>query len=185
MPDFPHFDFSLYEPPELPELPELQFVDLTVAQIKAMPDSELLSILSGESEHQGIITLPLQQLITSELLARTLANTSKPHWSVVPSFWLLVAATILALIAAVAAVLALPQLSASTRPLPSQLAPVAAPAENPQRYLIFPPFEAHQAVVRSGQVPMISFRPSMMWASSSGSTTPIFLPMRSVESVRI
>lgn len=77
-----------------------------------MTDAELLSILSGESEHQGIISAPLQQLITSELLSRTLANTSKPHWSVVPSFWLLIATTIMAVVAAVAAILALPQFSA-------------------------------------------------------------------------
>jgi len=32
---------------------------------------------------------------------------------------------------------------------------------------------------------MISFKPSITWASSSGATLPIFLPIRPVESVRI
>lgn len=117
------------ELPAAPEIPDLEFVDLTVAQVKAMSDSELLSILSGESEHQGIVPLSMQQLITSELLARTLINTTKPHWSVVPSFWLLVLATLLALVAAVAAVLALPQSSAISKD--SQPAPVTTPVNAP------------------------------------------------------
>ena len=134
MADIPRFDpafFSIPAAPELPELPELEFVDLTVSQIKAMPDSELLSILSGESEHQGIVSAPLQQLITSELLCRTLANTSKPHWSVVPSFWLLIATTILAVVAAVAAVLALPQLSTKDDPQQLHPPPADAPSVKP------------------------------------------------------
>jgi hypothetical protein len=131
MADIPRFDpafFNILAAPERPELPKLEFVDLTVSQIKAMPDSELLSILSGESEHQGIVPARLQQLITSELLFRTLANTSKPHWSVVPSFWLLIATTILAVVAAVAAVLALPQLS--TKDDPQQLHPPTTDASS-------------------------------------------------------
>ncbi len=35
------------------------------------------------------------------------------------------------------------------------------------RYFVRTNDDAHQAVVRSGQTPMISFRPSMMWARSS------------------
>ena len=108
MKEFPYFELPKVELPKIPELPEIKYVDLTVVQVKAMTDSELLSILSGESELEGIISLPLQQLITSELLARTLANTSKPHWSVVPSFCLLVIATVLALVANIVALLAMP-----------------------------------------------------------------------------
>lgn len=129
MADLPKFNpsyFGFSGPPKPLELPELEFVDLTISQIKSMSDTELLSVLSGESEHKGIVAPPLQQLITSELLSRTLANTSRPHWSVVPSFWLLVLTTILAVIAAVAAVLALPQLTANTDERLNP-APAAAP----------------------------------------------------------
>jgi UPF0716 family protein affecting phage T7 exclusion len=98
----------MFEMPRF-EMPEIEVVDLTVAQLKAMSDGELLKLLSGESDLKGMIPLPLQQLITSELLARGLAKASKPHWSVVPSFWMLIATVLLALAGVVVAILALPQ----------------------------------------------------------------------------
>lgn len=132
MADIPRFDPAFFSIPEPPELPDLEFVDLTVSQIKAMSDAELLSILSGESEHhQGIVSMPLQQLITSELLSRTLAKTSKPHWSVVPSFWLLIATTVLAIIATAATVLALPQLSTKINQQKLEPAQPSAPLVKP------------------------------------------------------
>ncbi len=122
----------MFEAPRFPSIdfPQIEVVELTVAEIKAMSDAELLSVLSGESEHEGIVPQPLQQLITAELLARTLAKNAKPHWSVVPSFWLLVAATLLAFVAAVAAILALPSTSAAVRSPAQQSAPASLPPES-------------------------------------------------------
>lgn len=112
-----------YKRPEPLPLPELKFVDLTVSQVRAMPDAELLAVLSGEYGQGAMVSQPLQQLISSELLARALSRNAKPHWSVVPSFWLLVSATILALVAAVAAVLELPYFSSARAEQPVQAIP--------------------------------------------------------------
>jgi hypothetical protein len=110
-PSFPNFRSS-----PLPEMPEIRFVSLTVDQITALPDSELLRVLSGEYDDGAVVPGPLQQLVAAELQARALAAASKPHWSVVPAFWLIVATAILALVAAAAAVLALPQVQQLLRP---------------------------------------------------------------------
>lgn len=112
-----------YKRPEPLPLPEFQFVDLTVSQVKAMPDAQLLAVLSGEYGKDAMVSPPLQQLISSELLARALSRNAKPHWSVVPSFWLLVSATILAAVAAVAAVLELPYFSSARAEQPVQAIP--------------------------------------------------------------
>jgi Zn-dependent protease with chaperone function len=94
-------------PISIPELKKT--VSLSVSQVNAMSDAELLAVLSGESGHEGIVPIQLQQIITSELLARGLAKGSKPHWSVLPSFWLLVISVALALVGAITALLSLPQ----------------------------------------------------------------------------
>lgn len=65
--------------------------------------------LVGESKHEGIVPLQLQQIITSELFRRNLERTSKPHWSVTPSFWLLIIGTFAACIAAYLVVFPPPQ----------------------------------------------------------------------------
>ncbi len=98
------------EAPPAVEMPQLSFVDLSVEQVRAMSDAELLSVLSGEYGDGAILPAGLQQLVATELHSRGLLAAFKPHWSVVPSFWLLVLTAALALIAAVAAVLALPQI---------------------------------------------------------------------------
>ena len=120
-----------YKRPEPLPLPEFKFVELTVSQVKAMTDAELLAVLSGEDGQDAMVPQPLQQLITSELLTRALSRNAKPHWSVVPSFWLLVSATILALIAAAAAVLGLPYFSSSRAEQPVQAIPKPDPARLP------------------------------------------------------
>lgn len=114
MNEFPQF--ANFELPRMPEMPKFRFVDLTADQIKALPDAELLRVLSGEYGGGAIVPAPLQQLVAAELHTRALAAASKPHWSVVPAFWLLVVTAILALVAAGAAVLALPQVQHLLRP---------------------------------------------------------------------
>jgi hypothetical protein len=81
-------------------IPEIKTVSLSVSEVKALSDEELLSVLSGESKHEGMVLPQLQQVITSELLRRNMERTSKPHWSVAPSFWLLIVGTSAACIAA-------------------------------------------------------------------------------------
>ena len=50
----PSFDVSL----------GIKSVRLSVEQVKGMPDAELLAVLAGESEHEGLVPSPLQQVIT-------------------------------------------------------------------------------------------------------------------------
>ena len=114
MTDFPPFA-NFPWPPEI-KMPEIRFVSLTADQIKALTDGELLRVLSGEYGDGAIVSGPLQQLVSAELQARALAAASKPHWSVVPAFWLILVTAILALVAAAAAVFALPQVQHLLRP---------------------------------------------------------------------
>jgi hypothetical protein len=97
-----------YYIPDL-KIPDLKTVQLTIEQVKSFPDEQLLALLNGEGGIDGIVPLPLQQIITSELLRRNLERTSKPHWSTVPSFWLLVISVVFSFIAIVIALIALPQ----------------------------------------------------------------------------
>lgn len=115
MEDWRQYAPRIEMPPAI-EMPEIRFVELSVEQIQAMSDAELLSVLSGEYGDGAMLTAGLQQLVATELHSRGLLAASKPHWSVVPSFWLLVVTASLALIAAVAAVLALPQVQRFLQP---------------------------------------------------------------------
>jgi hypothetical protein len=117
------FELPSFQMPKAPKLPEIKWLDLTVDQVKSMSDADLLKILSGESELDGTMSMPVQQLITSELLSRGIAKGSKPQWSVVPSFWLLVLTAILAFVAAVAAVISLPQAQRLIQPPASATSP--------------------------------------------------------------
>jgi hypothetical protein len=96
-------------PRDILQMPSVKVVGLTVAEVKALSDVQLLNLLNGESEHEGVVPLPLMQVINAELSERALARARVPHWSVLPSFWLLVISVLLAVVAVVAGVLALPQ----------------------------------------------------------------------------
>lgn len=75
-------------------------VRLRIEDMKDMSDAELLAVLNGEGGPRGMMTGQTAQLIASELQARAIDRASKPHWSTVPSFWLLVISAIAACIAA-------------------------------------------------------------------------------------
>ncbi|ENW64839.1 hypothetical protein Q5X42_04965 [Acinetobacter baumannii] len=76
------------------EMPDLNMLDLSYDQIKALTDEELVKLLSGES-HEGFIREPTIQLISNELLMRQIKEASKPHWTTVPAFILLIVTLIL------------------------------------------------------------------------------------------
>lgn len=59
---------------------------LSIEDIKKLSDTELLSILSGDAKLNGMMEMPLLQLIVSELQSRSIEKASKPHWSVTPNF---------------------------------------------------------------------------------------------------
>ena len=89
-----------YEVEPVPEFIEPKFLKLTHDQIKAMDTEELLKILSGEAYTEyDAISSPLQSLINAELQERSLIMASKAHWSVIPSFLLLIISVALALYA--------------------------------------------------------------------------------------
>lgn len=74
-----------------------------------MSDAELLAALNGEDGRKGMITMQFLQLVTLELHARNIAKASKPHWSTVPSIWLLVTSVLLSIVAILVPLIALPQ----------------------------------------------------------------------------
>jgi hypothetical protein len=94
---------------EVPDMSHMIPMRISVAKVKAMTDAELLAVLNGEDGRKGAMTMQFLQLITSELQARAIQRASKPHWSTVPSFWLLVTSVVFSLVAIVVAVLSLPQ----------------------------------------------------------------------------
>jgi hypothetical protein len=133
------------------DLPRIKTVNLTIAQVKALSGAELLEILNGESEHEGIIPLSLQKIITAELLARDLAKGRVPHWSVLPSFWLLVTAVVLALVGAVAALLALPQVQQRVFAEPVRQ-PIIPPASTSERgALLAQPPTVEASAIKEGK----------------------------------
>lgn len=68
------------------EMPDLNMLDLSYDQIKALTDEELVKLLSGEG-HDGFIREPTIQLISNELLLRQIKDSSKPHWTIIPTFY--------------------------------------------------------------------------------------------------
>lgn len=79
------------------EMPDLNMLDLSYDQIKTLTDEELVKLLSGEG-HDGFIREPTIQLISNELLGRQIKESSKPHWTVTPTFIVGCIASILAAI---------------------------------------------------------------------------------------
>ena len=66
---------------------KIKRVRLTIDEIKQLPDAELLKLLSGESSTGGVISAPLLQAISYELTSRQIERSSKPHWTVKPTFY--------------------------------------------------------------------------------------------------
>lgn len=106
---------------EVPDMSHMIPMQISVAKLKAMSDAELLAALNGEDGRKGMMTLQFATLITSELQARSIERAGKPHWSAVPSFWLLVTSVVLSLVAIVVAVFTLPQVQQRFFQNPSQL----------------------------------------------------------------
>lgn len=82
------------------EIPKIEVADISAADIKTMSNDDLAAILSGDKNMGGIVPLPVQQAITTELLVRSIHRGSKPHWSVIPLFLVSVVAAVAACIAA-------------------------------------------------------------------------------------
>jgi len=72
---------------------------LTSKEIKALTDEDLFALLNGE-KYKGIIPLPIMQSISNELLIRQIEKSSKPHWTVTPTF-------IVSCIAAIASIISI------------------------------------------------------------------------------
>lgn len=77
----------------------IKVAEISAADIKTMNDGDIIAILTGEKTMGGIIPLATQKVLTNELLTRTIKTASKPHWSVIPSFWLLVTTVVLTALA--------------------------------------------------------------------------------------
>ena len=114
--------------------------------LKAMSDDELLDALSGNDGSKGMVTMQYLQAISAELQRRAIEKASHPHWSVTPSFWLLVTSVLLSLTAIVLAALALPPVQKHVfqdQQVTQQSAPAAnTPQHSPQQQ---PPPQKGQA----------------------------------------
>ena len=81
-----------------------------------MTDDELLAVLHGEDDSgQDSLDMPSRQAIQKALMTRAINRSRTPHWSVVPSFWLLVASLVIAITALCVAWMALPTLVVAPR----------------------------------------------------------------------
>ncbi len=106
-----NFDISRFAMPDIeaPKMPEIKFAEISSSDIKAMKDDEIVQILTGEKDMCGMLDLGTRQVLTNELMARTIKQASQPHWSVKPSFWLLVITVILTALTLLATIFSLPQ----------------------------------------------------------------------------
>ena len=76
---------------------DFDFLKLTTDQVKLLSTDELLKLLSGEG-HKGAIQETTIQLISNEILSRQIKESSKPHWTVTPTFIVACIASVLAAI---------------------------------------------------------------------------------------
>lgn len=84
MPKFPELELEIpqiQDAPEIKELEELDFISLTIEQIKGMSDDELKAVLSREYQPEKILPMPLQSLIVLELSDRSTKILNKSRWS--------------------------------------------------------------------------------------------------------
>lgn len=76
-------------------------LNLSHHEVKTIPSDELEKILNGESSREGNLYPPMANIIIHELSIRQqeksrkeiieeIRNSTKPHWSTVPNFWLIV-----------------------------------------------------------------------------------------------
>lgn len=68
----------------------LKHADISIADIKKMSDDEIMAVLNGESDIEGMVGPGLQAALQVELTRREIARATKRHWTVVPTFWLVV-----------------------------------------------------------------------------------------------
>lgn len=81
------------------KLPNLNTLSLSLKEIKSLSNEELLKLLSNEG-HDGHILDRTVQLISNEILIRQIKESSKPNWTVKPTFFLLIITLILTAIPA-------------------------------------------------------------------------------------
>ncbi|UNW10649.1 hypothetical protein MOW14_05680 [Acinetobacter indicus] len=76
------------------KLPNLNTLSLSLEEIKSLSDEELLKLLSNEG-HDGHILDRTMQLISNEILIRQIKKSSKPHWTITPTFIFVFTSTLL------------------------------------------------------------------------------------------
>lgn len=96
--------------------------------LRGMRDEQLLDLLGGGGDDAGTVYPAAAQAIAAELLRRQFERSRRPHWSVIPSFWLLVASVLVALAGLALTVVALPrpQPDAPAAPAPAVAPPGAS-----------------------------------------------------------
>lgn len=93
IPEAPEIKIEIPQIPDAPEIEqfnefkEIEFISLTVEQIKEMSDDELKSVLSGAYQPEKILPMPLQSLIVCELSDRSIKRSHKPHVVKYYDFW--------------------------------------------------------------------------------------------------
>lgn len=73
---------------------DFKTLKISLDEVKKLSDEELLKLLSGEG-HDGLILDRTALLISNELLTRQIKEASKPHWTIKPAFFLLIATLLL------------------------------------------------------------------------------------------
>lgn len=82
---------------KIPRIADPNFLDIKAEQLSSMETNDLQKLLSGEN-HKGAIDPATLTLISNELLMRQIKESSKPHWTVTPTFIVGCIASILAAI---------------------------------------------------------------------------------------
>ncbi|HEY9135821.1 MAG TPA: hypothetical protein VIM85_08505, partial [Pseudomonadales bacterium] len=77
------------------ELPQMKQVEFSTEQIRAMSDSDLAKALNGEYGEGDIVSSVTINALLAEQLSRTIKVSSKPHWTVLPTFGLVIISVLL------------------------------------------------------------------------------------------
>lgn len=71
---------------KIPRIADPNFLDIKAEQLSSMETNDLQKLLSGEN-HKGAIDPATLTLISNELLMRQIKESSKPHWTIIPTFY--------------------------------------------------------------------------------------------------
>jgi len=80
------------------KMPELKTDSRSLAELKRISDEEIRAFIDGDLSDGAFIPVIPIQMALHELAMRQIERATKPHWSVLWTFWLVLASFVTALV---------------------------------------------------------------------------------------